>query len=163
MFGSLLAVQNYFTKSRALVFGIIASGSSIGTFAFGFMWALVQMSSFYQWGLMSMRGRWWTPFLHGCQWDYFIFKISTILKSIERILGILNEKMFIISPQTIAYTAGYFRPFLDNKPAFHNLSIIYRIKPLPYRIIQFHNVLTNTIYKLYANYGRQVYYVKIGE
>ncbi len=30
-------------------------------------------------------------------------------------------------------------------------------------IIQFHNVLTNTIYKLYANYGRQVYYVKIGE
>ncbi len=32
-----------------------------------------------------------------------------------------------------------------------------------YRIIQFHNVLTNTIYKLFANYGRQVYYVKIGE
>ncbi len=25
------------------------------------------------------------------------------------------------------YTAGYFRPFLDNKPAFHNLSIILRI------------------------------------
>ena len=47
-----------------------------------------------------------------------------------------------------------------------------RIKPFPYNvgpyrviymIIQFHNVLTNTIYKLYANYGRQVYYVKIGE
>ena len=32
-----------------------------------------------------------------------------------------------------------------------------------YRIIQFHNVLTNTIYKLYANYGRQIYYVKIWE
>ena len=32
-----------------------------------------------------------------------------------------------------------------------------------YRSIQFHNVLTNTIYKLYGNYGRQVYYVKIGE
>ncbi len=30
------------------------------------------------------------------------------------------------------YTAGYFRPFLRNKPSFHNLSIIYRIKPLPY-------------------------------
>ncbi len=29
-----------------------------------------------------------------------------------------------------------------------------------YRIIQFYNVLTNTIYKLYANYGRQVYYEK---
>ncbi len=34
---------------------------------------------------------------------------------------------------------------------------------LLYRIIQVHNVLTNTIYKLYANYGRRVYYVKIGE
>ncbi len=30
-----------------------------------------------------------------------------------------------------------------------------------YRIMQFHNVLTNTIYKLYANYRRQVYYVKM--
>ena len=32
-----------------------------------------------------------------------------------------------------------------------------------YRIKLFHNVLTNTIYKLYDNYGRQVYYVKNGE
>ena len=32
-----------------------------------------------------------------------------------------------------------------------------------HRIIQFHNVLINTIYTLYANYGKQVYYVKIEE
>ncbi len=32
------------------------------------------------------------------------------------------------------YTAGYFRPFLHNKPAFHNLSIIYRINPLAYNL-----------------------------
>ncbi len=30
------------------------------------------------------------------------------------------------------YTAGSFRSFFNNKPAFHNLSIIYRIEPLPY-------------------------------
>ncbi len=33
-----------------------------------------------------------------------------------------------------AASAGYFRPLLHNKPAFHNLSIIYRIKPLPYNL-----------------------------
>ena len=36
--------------------------------------------------------------------------------------------------RALSYTAGYFREYLDNKPAFHNLSIIYRIIPLPYNL-----------------------------
>ena len=32
--------------------------------------------------------------------------------------------------ETVICTAGYFRSFFNNKPAFHNLSIIYRIDPL---------------------------------
>ncbi len=42
----------------------------------------------------------------------------------------------LVSSWLLGYTAGYFRPIIhyDNKPAFHNLSIIYRIKPLPYNL-----------------------------
>ncbi len=43
---------------------------------------------------------------------------------------LLQFKLSIQCP----YTAGYFRPLLHNKPAFHNLSIIYRIKLLPYNL-----------------------------
>ncbi len=38
-------------------------------------------------------------------------------------MGALTPVMFNV--KIIPYTAGYFRPFLHNKPAFHNLSIIY--------------------------------------
>ena len=44
---------------------------------------------------------------------------------------VLDTSVSLIVDQ---YTAGYFRPFLHNKPAFHNLSMIYRIKPLPYNL-----------------------------
>ncbi len=44
----------------------------------------------------------------------------------------------------------------------HGVDEVIMLVPIElYKIIQFHNVLTNTIYKLYANYGRQVYYVII--
>ncbi len=43
------------------------------------------------------------------------------------------------------YTSRYFLSYFNNIPTFHNLSIIYRIKPLPYNLL--------LIY-----YGRQVYH-----
>ncbi len=53
-----------------------------------------------------------------------------------------------LSYQRLWYTAGYFRWFFNNKPAFHNLSIgLYHMCPT----------------FLYCNYGKQVYYVNIKE
>ncbi len=64
----------------------------------------------------------------------------------------LWQTSFPTSEYSDIYTAVYFPQFLPLRSwnCIHGTMIFFLI-------------LTNTIYKLYDNYGRQVYYVKIGE
>ncbi len=75
------------------------------------LWCMVTISPFIYWYMVTI-----------CPFIYWWRHMVTILLVMHHGHHMSN------------YTTGYFRSYFNNKPAFHNLSIIYRIKPLPYNL-----------------------------
>ncbi len=65
-----------------------------------------------------------------CLHSFWPRTVLQVLHLWDQEFSVLNDTFHkLLSHQ---YTAVYFRPFFNNKPVFHNLSIIYRINSLPY-------------------------------